>query len=110
KALAWRQHWLFANDARTLDLFHFSHPVGDNPMAAHKLHFVMAFVRNVDGVEKKPLTLLWTRAARVILRLDSYSDASCCGFGGEHLFDSLMIAQSGLSLRPSCYPRALHAR
>ena len=76
-------------DARSLDLFYFSHPVGDNPMATHELHRVTAFVGNVDGVEKKPLTPLRAGAARIILRLDAYSDVSSCGFGGEHLFDRL---------------------
>jgi hypothetical protein len=89
KALAGSEHGLFANDARTLDLFHFSHAVGDNPMAAHELHCVVAFVRNVDGVKKKPLTVLRAGAARVILRLDAHPDVSCCGFWGEHLFAAL---------------------
>src|ERR1700682_4359855 len=62
----------------------------------------MAFVRNVDGIEKKPLALLWARAARVILRLDTYSYVSCCGFGREHLLD-LMIAYSAVFPRPSRY-------
>src|SRR5580704_12485570 len=69
-------------------------------MAADELYRVMAFIRNVHGVEKKPLTLLWIRAPRVILRLDTYADVPCSGFGGGHLFDCIMIAHVTVSVRP----------
>src|ERR1700692_1611239 len=70
-------------------------------MAADELYRVMAFVRNVHGVEKKPLTLLWIRAPRVILRLDTYPDVSCSGFGRGHLLYRLMIAHVTVSVRPN---------
>ena len=58
-------------------------------MAADELYGVTAFIRNVDGVKKKPLTLLWARPARIILRSDTYPDVFCNGFGRGHLFGRL---------------------
>jgi len=55
KALPGCQPGLFANDARALYFFHFSHSVGDNPMAADELNGVPAFIGDIHGVEKKPL-------------------------------------------------------
>jgi hypothetical protein len=97
--LAWRQHWLIADNAGALDLFHFSHAVRDNPMAADELYHIMAFVCNADGVEKKPQILLWPGAARVILRMDTHPYVSCSGFGRGHLFDRFIIADAVVSAR-----------
>ena len=53
------QYRLVAHPAGSDDLLHFSHPVGDHPVPADQLHRVSPFVRNLHGVEKEPLALLW---------------------------------------------------
>jgi hypothetical protein len=94
KISARRQNGLIANDTGALDFFHFSHAVGDDPMAADELDRVAAFVRDADRVEKKPQILIRSGAARVILRMDADADVFGCGFGGRHLFGDSMIAHA----------------
>lgn len=103
KALPWRQHRLFAHDAWTADLFHFSYAVSDYPMSAQELNRIAAFVRNGHGVEKEPLALRRARSAWVKLRSDTDADVFGYGFGGEH-FSLAALEQH--SLECSVYPMA----
>jgi hypothetical protein len=75
---------VFSNYARTLDFFNFSVGVGDDPMTANELYGFGAFIGDLDGVQEKPLLLIWARTRRIVLRLDPNPHPSCDCFRGKH--------------------------
>ena len=72
------------DDARTSNLLHFSHGVGNHPMTADELHRIRSLICNADGVKKEPLIETWIGAAGIIFGFDVDPDVSRGGFGGRH--------------------------
>jgi len=73
-----------SDDAWTSNLLHLSHRVSNHPMTTDELYGLRAFICNADGIEKKPLVLMWIGAARIILGFDVDPDIFGSSFGRRH--------------------------
>lgn len=70
---------LFADDARSVDLLRMTGSVHDRPVSVHQLDGRIAYIRNPDRVEKKPVAGWRVAVFRRKTRTDL--DANACGFG-----------------------------
>jgi hypothetical protein len=74
-ALAWLQHWLFANHTFAVNQAHRPAPIRDPPMAGKQLDSLTRFVLNADVIHPEPLACLNPRLFGKEIHRDSHDQA-----------------------------------
>ena len=77
------EDWLLADHSGPVNFFGMTRAVDDRPMPVQQLDGDVAFVRDLNRVEKKPTTARWAAVFRRITCAHANAYAGCFGFGGR---------------------------